>query len=359
MQTSASNPPAASGGAFSFAGFPLTQHGRVMLVAETGTTCNGDLATTLRLIDAVADAGVDAIKFQLINPEAFMSDRSVKYSYDWGQGQRAQENMFEMFQKLRFTEEQWREIGERCRARNLPVFATVDYLDGIDLARRLDFCAIKIGSWDIRAMPLLRKAAAAGLPLVLDLGPAHLAEIDRAVEVIRGEGNDRIVLLHCTHSTTDEEVNLRTIPYLAETFNCPVGYSADTRDDVPDLVSIGLGACMIEKRVTLDAGFAGHHHNKAVEPAELKEWVKRVRRAERQRGTAAVKPSREDLRLRSQFFVSLTAARDLPAGKVIESSDLICKRPGTGIDPDLAHLLVGRTLRVDVAADKQFAWEMV
>ncbi len=359
MQTSDSLPAAAPGGAFSFAGFPLVQNGRVIRVAATGTTCNGDMATTLRLIDAVADAGVDAIKFQLINPEAFMSDRSVKFSYDWGQGQRAQENMFEMFQKLRFTEEQWREMCEHCRARNLPVFATVDYLDGIELAQRLGMCAVKIGSWDIRAMPLLRKAASVGLPLVLDLGPAHLAEIDRAVEVIRAEGNDRIVLLHCTHSTTDEEVNLRTIPYLAETFKCPVGYSADTRDDVPDLVSIGLGACMIEKRVTLDAGFAGHHHNKAVEPGELKEWVKRVRRAERQRGSAGVRPSREDLRLRSQYFVSLTAARDLPAGTVLSSSDLICKRPGTGIDPDLAHLLVGRTLRVAVDADKQLAWDMV
>ena len=244
-----------------FAGRELLQNGRVFLVAETGTTCNGDMATTLRLIDAVADADMDAIKFQMINPEAFMSDRTVAFDYDWGKNERGKENMFEMFQKLRFTEAQWRQIAARCRERNLPLFATVDYLEGIDLAVGVGMIAIKIGSWDIRATPLIRKAAATGKPIVLDLGPAHLSEIDRALEIIREEKNDQVVLLHCTHAKTDEEVNLRTIPFLADTYGFPVGYSADTPDMTPDLVAVGLGACMMEKRVTLDAAFAGHHHN--------------------------------------------------------------------------------------------------
>lgn len=341
------------------AGHELTQHGRVMLVAETGTTCNGDMNTMMRLIDGIADAGMDAIKFQLINPEEFMSDRSVSYQYDWGQGKQGKENMFEMFQKLRFKDEEWRRITDRCRERALPYFATVDYMDGIKLAETLDMVAVKIGSWDIRAMPLVRRAAASGKPIVLDLGPAHLSEIDRVLEVIREEKNDQVILLHCTHSKTDEEVNLRTIPYLASTFGFPVGFSADTRDDVPDFVAVGLGACMMEKRVTLDPNYAGHHHNKALNPVELKEWVGKIRRAEAQRGVYAVKPSAEDLRLRGPYFVSLTAKRRIAAGEQIQAADLVCKRPGTGLHPDFASVLVGRTARVDIAADQQLDWKMV
>lgn len=343
----------------SIAGRSIVQDGPVFLVAETGTTSNGDMPTTLRLIDAVADAGMDAIKFQMINPEAFMSDRSVTYSYDWGNGQRAEENMFEMLQKLRFRDDEWHRISEHCRTHNLPLFATVDYLEGMKVAVSTGMVAIKIGSWDIRAIPLLRAAAATGKPLVLDLGPAHLSEIDRALEVIAEEKNNQVILLHCTHSQTDDEVNLRSVPYLANTFGFPVGYSADTRDDVPDLVAVGLGACMIEKRATLDAGFFGHHHNKALEPAELKEWVKKIRRAETQRGDYRVKPSREDLRLRTPFFVSLTAAREIAEGETIQKSDLVCKRPGTGLHPDLVHVIAGRTARRRISVDQQLSWEMV
>jgi sialic acid synthase SpsE len=341
------------------AGRELRNDGPVFLVAETGTTCNGKLETALQLVDAVADAGMDAIKFQMINPEAFMSDRSVTYEYDWGNGERKQENMFEMFQSLRFSDGQWGQIAQRCRARNLPFFATVDYVDGVQLAVSLDMVAIKVGSWDIRHNALLRTIAAAGRPMVLDLGPASLREIDRALEIIRAEKNEQVVLLHCTHSTSDDEVNLRTIPYLANTFGFPVGYSADTRDSVPDLVAIGMGACMLEKRVTLNTGFAAHHHNKAVEPRELKEWVAKIRSADKQRGGYWVKPSREDLRLRDPYFVSITAAREIPPGDRIQASDIVFKRPGTGLHPDLTELIVGRTARCRIAVDQQLTWEMV
>ena len=343
-----------------FAGKKISQFGEVFLVAETGTTCNGDLKSALKLIDGAAAAGMDAIKFQMINPDEFMSDKTTVYKYDWGKGDANQENMFEMFQKLRFTRQEWQAIAKHCDNVGLPWFATVDYLDGVDMAEDLGVCAMKIGSWDIWNHRLIRKIAQKNKPVVVDLGPAYLGEITRLIDIISNECSNRnIVLLHCTHSKTDEQVNLRTIPYLNSVFHLPVGYSADTRDSFPDVVSLGMGCSMLEKRVTLDTGFAAHHHNKALEPLELKDWVQTIRRGEAMRGKLGVFPSDEDIRLRGEFFLSITSSRDIKAGESIAECDLSFKRPGHGLHPDLCHFVAGRIAKVDIPQNTQITLDMV
>jgi N-acetylneuraminate synthase/N,N'-diacetyllegionaminate synthase len=330
----------------------------VFIVVETGTTCNGNLDTALRMVDAAVEARADAIKFMIIDPDYFMSDRKVTYDYEWAQG-KASENMYEMFKKLKFSPDEWKKICDYCRKKGIIFYATVDYIPGVDLAESLEPAAFKLSSWDVRHFPLIRKMARTGRPIVIDLGPTYITDIEKMINVIREEGNHQILLEHCSHSKTDDGINVRTVPFLEDLFHLPVGYSADSRDIVPDIAAVTLGARLIEKRLTLDRTQKGHHHVKGVEPAELKEWVEMIRRTEAVLGSYTLIPSPEDLRQRELYFVSLCADRDIKAGTVITAEMLACKRPGHGTSPEFMSMFVGRAARRDIKQNELLAWSDV
>ncbi|MCB9865196.1 MAG: N-acetylneuraminate synthase family protein [Phycisphaerales bacterium] len=327
----------------------------IFIAVETGVTCNGDVDTALRVIDAAARAGADAVKFMIIGADHFMSDRNVTYEYEWAGGQNA-ENMYEMFKGLEFTRDQWERIRDHCHERGLVFYATVDYLPGVDLAEELGVPAYKLSSWDTANLPLIKKMAHTGKPLQVDTGPTTLADIDKLLTFVQAHGDSDVVLVHCSHAKTDCGQNLRSIPHLNAVFGVPVGYSADSRDEVPDLLAVALGARLLEKRVTLDKAYKGHHHIKALEPDEFAAWVATVRRAEALLGRDGVFPSAEDLRQKEMYFVSLVAEGDIPAGTVIREEMVRCKRPGTGIAPEYAPLVIGRTAQRDIAHNQLMAW---
>ena len=327
----------------------------VFIAVETGVTCNGRLDTALGVIDAAAEAGADAVKFMIMNADEFMSDKSVVYEYDWAGG-RGSENMYEMFKGLEFSPKEWVEIRDYCRSRGLIFYATLDFVAGVDFAEELGVAAYKLSSWDSAHLPLIRRMAQTAKPIQVDTGPISIGEIDRLLRFIRAEGGSDVILVHCSHATEDSGINLRTIPYLREVMQVPVGYSADSRDFVPDLQAVALGASLLEKRVTLDKSYHGHHHNKALEPAEFTEWVAMIRRAESMLGRDAVVPSAEDLRQREMYFVSLVAEGDIPAGTTITEDMLRCKRPGTGIAPEHMGMIVGRTAKQDIRHNQVLSW---
>jgi sialic acid synthase SpsE len=328
----------------------------VFVVAEVGTTSNGDLPTALKLVDAAREAGADAIKFMILGPDYFMSDRTVTYEYQWAGGRHV-ENMYEMFKKLMFTEEEWFIIRDHCRQREIIFYATVDYLQGVDLAERLDVAAYKLSSWDITYLPLIEKVGSTGKPIQLDLGPATLADVEKALQVLDRCGNDHVILVYCTHATSQQEVNLRSVPYLQEAFRGPVGYSADSMESTPDIAAVALGAHMIEKRLTLSRSYFGHHHIQALEPGEFKEYVATLRRVEDMLGQPRLKPSSQDVRLKELYYVSIVADRPIPAGTVITREMLACKRPGTGIAPECLRLIVGRKARREIACNQILGWD--
>jgi sialic acid synthase SpsE len=330
----------------------------VFIVVETGTTANGDIATALAMIDAAKDAGADAIKFQIIGADHFMSDKSVSYDYEWAGGTKS-ENMYEMFKGLEFSLEEWKQIRDHCVRRDIIFYASIDYADGVDMGVELDLAAFKLSSWDVGNLPLIRHMARTRKPVQVDLGPTRLSDIEKTVDAIRGEGNDQIVLVHCSHAKEDAGINVRSVPYLEQVFGLPTGYSCDSRDVVPDITAVALGARLLEKRLTLDGSHPGHHHVKAVEPDEFKEWVATIRRAEAVLGKHAVVPSAEDLRQKELYFVSVVAGTEIPAGTRIERDMLACKRPGSGIAPDLIDVLVGRVAQRDIRQDELLSWDAV
>ena len=330
----------------------------IFITVEAGTTSNGNLDTAFRMIDAAKEAGADAIKFMFIEPDSFMSDRSVSYEYEWAGG-RVTENMYEMFKGLQFTRDEWRQVRDRCKEVGILFYATVDYLEGIDLGEELGVPAYKLSSWDARHFPLAQKMGSTGKPVQVDCGPTTVAELEMLLATLERAGTRDVILVHCSHAKDDAGANVRSVPYLQQVFGLPSGYSADSRDFVPDIASVALGTHLIEKRLTLDKNTRGHHHIKALEPSEFKEWVTMIRRAEAMLGEFAVIPSPEDLRQKELYFVSLVADRRIPAGSAIEPAMITCKRPGTGLSPALLDVVVGRKARRDIEANELITWDMI
>jgi N,N'-diacetyllegionaminate synthase len=330
----------------------------LFVMVETGVTHNGRLETARALVDAAKTSGADAIKFQVIGAEAIMSDRTIEYRYETLGGPRS-ENMFEMFKRLEFTRDQWRELRDYAVKRDIVFFATTDYEEGVDLLEELDVPAYKISSWDVTHLPLLRRMARTGRPVIIDTGPTTLEDLVTAAGVFTAAGNRQIAFLHATHSAEAGDFNLRAMPYMRAVFGVPIGFSAPGRDNELDCAAVGVGVDLVEKRLTLRRNAEGHHHILALEPDEFRTWAATLRRLEAALGRPAVVPSAEDLRQRRLYWRSLVAARDLPAGTVLTESMLRCKRPGTGIVPASLPVLVGRTIKRALRTDELLSWDDV
>jgi N-acetylneuraminate synthase/N,N'-diacetyllegionaminate synthase len=323
------------------------------VAAEVGLNHNGDLELAHRSIDAAADAGADGVKFQSFRTEDFVTDRSVTYAYENG-GRTVVESQYEMFKRHELDGDAWAALKRHCDDRGVVFFSTPTSDDGVADLVRLGVPLLKNGSDLLVHLPLVRTMARTGLPTVLSVGMATLAEIDDAVRAFRGAGGCNLVLLHCTSSypTPPEDVNLRRIPALAAAFDCPVGLSDHSAGTAVAAGAVAVGACFLEKHFTLDKELPGPDHRFSADPAELRELVRSVRTVEAALGTTAIGPTASEQAGRRDFRLSCAAARDLAAGEVLAEGDIAYLRPGTGLPPAAASWLVGRRVARPVAAGR-------
>jgi N-acetylneuraminate synthase/N,N'-diacetyllegionaminate synthase len=325
------------------------------VMAEVGVTCNYDLRIARELIDATRDAGADAAKFIFWFPEEIMADRTVTYTYETSQGPRT-ENMFAMLDKLRFTFSQWQELKAYADRRGIVLFSTVNSPSGIEWAEKLGLEAYKLSSWDFNDLPLWRRIAALGKPMLIDTGPVDGLDVAKVMRVMKEAGNTQAALIHCVHTDVPAEVNMRSIPYLRSAFGCVVGYSSKDRASETDIMAVTLGASVLEKRLTLDRDLPGHHHVISLEPAEFKSYVRMIRDVHASLGAFDLIPSPADLAERKKWFRHLVAARPLPAGTRLTADMLESKRGEVGLSPEHLELVIGRELRRPLAKDETIEW---
>lgn len=319
------------------------------LVAEVGTTCLGRMDYALALVEAAAEAGMDAVKFQMIDPTQ-LSDPKVQYRFSAG-GQQHTANMKEMFEKLAFSDAQWREVRDACAARGIHFFATVDYLEGVDRLERLDVPAHKIGAWDITYRPLIERIGATGRVFFADLGPATPEQVDDMVGWFRAAGGQTVLFMHDFHTKDDRQMNLRAIPHLNQRYPWPAGWSSPARDHDLDFAALALGAAYVEKRLILDRKLPAFHADESLEPAELKEWVARIRHVERALGEPVIRPSDEDARQSRDYYRSVCVLAPVRAGETFTPANLGGKRPGTGLPTARLPAIHGRKAARDLAPD--------
>ena len=329
----------------------------LFITAEVGITCNGDLYKAKALIDAAADAGADAVKFMIIDPDNNMADRNVMYNHTADDGPHTV-TMYEMFKGFHFSMSEWQQIRDYADAEGILFYLTVDTLLGLSQGEELKCPMYKLSSWDIVNTPLIVGMAKTGKPIQLDLGPAEFADIVSALNWISPHNED-IILIHATHAIDMRESNMRSIAALRTHFARPVGWSADSRNEAIDMIALGCGIDLIEKRITLDKTDPGHHHNKALEPSEFKLWVSNMHAGHKTAGAAEIRPSSEDLRQSELWYPSIVADVDIPRGTVLSPMLLAAKRPGHGIRPGLIDSFVGRKASANIRKNTLLGWHNV
>jgi N-acetylneuraminate synthase len=250
------------------------------IVAEIGINHNGDLDTALRLIDAAVHAGVDAVKFQKRTPELCVppEQRGSMRDTPWGYIP-----YLDYRERMEFQREQYAEIDRHCRSKGVTWFASVWDEPSVDFLKTFDPVAYKIPSASLTDHGLLRHVRAAGRPVILSTGMSTMEQIRAAVEVV---GPEDLILLHATstYPCEPEELNLTVIQTLRRTFDCPVGYSGHEVGLVPSAVAVAMGACMVERHITLDRAMWGSDQAASVEPGGFERLVKYVRVTEQSLG---------------------------------------------------------------------------
>lgn len=330
----------------------------VFIIAEAGVNHNGDLALAHRLIFAAAEAGVDAVKFQAFTAESLVTGSAGKAAYQSRNLGDATRTQRDMLQALELQAEDFSVLRRHCQAAHVLFLATpFDSVTADWLEPLVD--RYKIASGDCTNLPLLDHIARKGKPVILSTGMADLDEVRAAVDVLCPHAP--VTLLHCTtnYPCPPEEVNLRAMQTLRDTFGVPVGYSDHTEGiDIP-VAAVALGATVIEKHFTLDRTLPGPDHRASLEPGELAAMVTAIRRVEIALGDGVKCPQPSERAVQVHARRSLVFARDLRAGQVLAAGDLVMKRPGSGLPPAQLSAVLGKRLRVAVQQDTLLAMEML
>jgi N,N'-diacetyllegionaminate synthase len=322
------------------------------VIAEAGVNHNGDPALAVALVDAAADSGADAVKFQTFSADAIVTADARKADYQvantGGGSQR------DMLRALELPWEAWQAVKRRAAERGIAFLSTPFDPPSADLLRRLGLDAFKISSGDLTCHPLLQQVAAAGRPMILSTGMADLDEVADAVELLRGHP---IALLHCVscYPAPPDAANLRAIGTMARRFAVPVGWSDHTPGWEITVAAVARGACIVEKHLTTDCGLPGPDHKASLDPAAFAAMMRAVRAVEQALGDGRKHPHACEREATTVARKSLVAARDLPAGHVLAAGDLACMRPGDGIAPARLPALLGRRLAAPLAAHEALA----
>jgi N-acetylneuraminate synthase len=329
------------------------------IVAEIGSNHNGDMDLCLRLIDAAAEAGADAVKFQSWSESSLIAREEYEANPSYTDTKKHFGSLREMVRAYQLTPEQHVVASDHARKRGIAFASSAFAPSEVDLLAGLDVPFIKIASMDINNLPLLAYAARAAKPLVISVGMATLGEVERALDTVRAEGNEDIVLLHCVsiYPAPPSTVHLRNLETLRNAFDVPVGFSDHTLGTAIPLAAIALGACLIEKHFTLDREMAGWDHDISSDPPVLRALVEEGRIVHEALGGTRRTLSEAEIVKRRQFRRSLVTRSALPAGHVLTEADLDAKRPGTGIGPDELRYVVGRQLATDLDEDRVLRWE--
>jgi N,N'-diacetyllegionaminate synthase len=330
------------------------------VIAEIGANHNRDLGMARELIDRSVDAGADAVKFQTYSGERIYSRKTPNFKYLEGVSTQSPAELLEEISLPR----EWQPIlAEYASERDIHFFSSPFDHEAVAELDALDVPALKIASFEIVDLALIRRAAETGRPLLISTGMALLGEIEDALGAAREGGGGTVGLMQCTsvYPARADLVNLRAMDTMRRAFDVPVGFSDHTTGIAVPIAASALGAAFIEKHVTLDRSLPGPDHPFALEPDELAAMVEGVRAAHDSLGNGRKDgPSAEEA---EEMFTlarrSLILARDVPRGTVLTREMLTVKRPGYGIAPKLLEQVVGRTLRVDGEYDDILTWEML
>lgn len=331
-----------------------------MIVAEMSANHNGSLDRALAIVDAAADAGADAIKIQTFTADAMTLELSEgAFMITDEQSLWKGKSLYQLYQQAS-TPWHWHQIiFDHAKKRALIVFSTPFDETAVNYLEQLDVPCYKISSFECTDIPLIRKVASTGKPLIMSTGMASVEEIKESVKAARDAGCKNIVLLKCTstYPADPRDSNINTIPDMKELFNCHVGLSDHTPGIGVAVASVALGATLIEKHVTLARADGGVDAAFSLEPNELTLLVTEVRKAWRSLGQVTYGGTKSEA-ASMNFRRSLYITRDLKAGDMVGEEDIRAIRPGQGLPPKYIDQILGKKLKRDVSKGTPVGWEL-
>ena len=328
---------------------------KTFIIAEAGVNHNADLDIAHRLIDAAIFSGADAIKFQTAIPELVATNLAEKASYQ-NKASDAGESQLEMIRRIHFSLDVYDGLKKRCDTKGIMFLSSAFDMVSLAYLEKLELPYHKVPSGEITNLPYLREIGRYGRPVILSTGMATMAEIKDAITVMENEGLQRkqITVLHCNteYPTPIQDVNLRAMLTIAEALNVSVGYSDHTDGIEISIAAVALGACVIEKHLTLDCNLPGPDHKASLEPHRFRDMVRAIRNIEEALGDAIKQPSASELCNQQIVRRSLVAATMIKAGEKFTTKNILAKRPGTGLSPMLWDDVIGRTAQRDFEPDE-------
>lgn len=330
----------------------------VFIIAEAGVNHNGDFDLAKKLVDMAVECGADAIKFQTFKAEESTGAYAEKAEYQM-ENMPVQESQLEMIRKLELPFDQFREIQSYCMEKGILFISTPDGTESLNFLVSLNVPIIKIGSTEVSNVEYLKEIGSTGREIILSTGMSNLGEVEGAVNILKSTGNENIKIMQCTtdYPTAVEDVNLRAMLTMREAFKVPVGLSDHTLGNEAAIAAVALGAEFIEKHITLDKEMEGPDHKASMNPVEFKGYVAAIRNTEKLLGDGIKKPTAREVLIMKDVRRSIVAKEPLKIGTILEKNMLTYKRPGNGIKPELADVIVGRTLNRDINTDELIMWE--
>lgn len=343
------------------AGRRIGADSRPYLIAEMSGNHNQSLERALSIVEAAAEAGADAVKLQTYTAETMtLNLRGAGFVIDDETSLWRGRPLYELYQEAHTPWEWHGPIMRRAREFGLHCFSSPFDDTAVDFLESLDVPAYKIASFENTDLPLIRKVASTGKPMIISTGMASAAEIDEAVRTARSAGCQELVLLKCTstYPATPENSNARTIPNMRETFGCEVGLSDHTMGCGVSVAAVALGAVLVEKHFTLRRADGGVDSAFSMEPAEFRMLRDETERAWQSLGQVTYGGTQDEQKSRA-FRRTLYVARDLRAGEALDRDNLRIVRPGFGLAPKFYDVVLGKRVNRDVTAGTPMSWDLL
>jgi len=336
-------------------------HVRPYLIAEMSGNHNQSLDRALAIVDAAAGSGADAIKLQTYTADTMTLDvRTEGFVIDDPSSPWAGRQLHDLYQQAH-TPWEWHEaIIRRAHEHGIECFSSPFDDTAVEFLESMHVPAYKIASFENTDLPLIRRVAKTGKPMIISTGMATVAEIGEAVSTARGEGCDHVILLKCTstYPATPENTNIRTIANMKETFGCTVGLSDHTMGCGVAVASVAFGAAVIEKHFTLRRADGGVDSSFSLEPQEFALLRAELDRAWLSLGQVAyggTQAEAKSLAYRRTLYIS----RDMKAGEALTAENLRIVRPGFGLPPKYYDLLLGKRINQDAVAGTPMSWNLL
>jgi pseudaminic acid synthase len=329
------------------------------VVAELSANHGGSLTRAIEVLEAAKAAGADAIKLQTYTADTMTIDHDgpdFRINGGLWNGRR----LYELYEEAHTPWEWHAALFAKGRELGIPVFSTPFDGSAVDFLETLNPPAYKVASFELLDIPLVKRIASTGRPVIMSTGMASPEEITESIEAFRAAGGRELILLHCVsaYPTPIEQSNLRRIPKLQKEFECPVGLSDHTLGIEVAIASVALGACLIEKHFTLSKDDGGPDSSFSLEPEELRALVRGAKAAFDALGSGA--PARAEVEKSTMVFRrSIYVVRDIGAGESFTDKNVRIIRPGYGLAPREMSKVIGRKARRALARGTALTWDAI